>query len=56
MDSGKPTIFIVDDDASFRRALERLLVVNGYQVEPFASALEFMASSDRTSRPGRRTR
>ena len=38
----KPTVFVVDDDASFRRALERLLGANGYQVESFASAMEFI--------------
>ncbi len=42
MDSVKPTVFVVDDDASFSRALERLLVAAGYAVESFASATEFM--------------
>jgi RNA polymerase sigma factor (sigma-70 family) len=46
MDSAKPTVFVVDDDASFRRALERLLGASGYEVEPYASATEFI------NRPG----
>ncbi len=36
------TIFLVDDDASVRRALTRLIKSAGYQVEAFASAREFL--------------
>jgi FixJ family two-component response regulator/signal transduction histidine kinase len=36
------TVFIVDDDASMRRALERQLQRAGYRVEVFASAQEFL--------------
>jgi FixJ family two-component response regulator len=40
-DSG--TVYIVDDDASVRRSLKRLLESAGYSVETFASAGEFIA-------------
>jgi FixJ family two-component response regulator len=36
-------VFIVDDDASVRRSLVRLVSAAGYQVEAFASAREFLA-------------
>lgn len=38
-----PTVFVVDDDASVRRSLGRLLKSAGYQVEIFPSAVEFLA-------------
>ena len=38
-----PTIFLVDDDASVRKSLTRLLEASGYAVEAFASAGEFLA-------------
>ena len=38
-----PTIAIIDDDDSLRRALARLLTASGYQVRTFASATEFLA-------------
>ncbi len=38
-----PVIRVVDDDASFRRALGRLLRASGYSVECYASAGEFLA-------------
>jgi FixJ family two-component response regulator len=37
-----PVIVIVDDDASIRRALHRLVQAKGYTVESFASAREFL--------------
>ena len=37
-----PTIAIVDDDDSVRRALARLLTASGYQVRTFSSATEFL--------------
>jgi FixJ family two-component response regulator len=37
-----PTVFVVDDDASLREALEMLLVNAGWKVETFASAQEFL--------------
>jgi len=38
-----PVIFIVDDDASVRKSLTRVMTTAGYTVEAFASAREFMA-------------
>jgi FixJ family two-component response regulator len=37
-----PLIAIVDDDASVRRALQRLVETAGYTVQTFASAREFL--------------
>ena len=37
-----PIVFIVDDDPSVRKGLERLLKSNGYTVESFVSAQEFL--------------
>jgi RNA polymerase sigma factor (sigma-70 family) len=37
-----PTIHIVDDDDSFRRALSRLLQASGFAVQAYASAGEFL--------------
>jgi FixJ family two-component response regulator len=42
MIGNRPTIFVVDDDPSVRKALERLLVVNGYNALAFSSAEEFL--------------
>ncbi|HOE60820.1 MAG TPA: response regulator transcription factor [Kiritimatiellia bacterium] len=38
----RPTIFLVDDDPSVRKALPRLLQAAGYEVITFASAQEFL--------------
>ena len=47
-----PTIIhVVDDDASFRKAISRLLRAGGYAVRTFASATEFLQSA-RTDAPG----
>jgi FixJ family two-component response regulator len=43
MNETAPTIFVVDDDASVRRSLARLLKSAAYEVELFASATEFLA-------------
>lgn len=40
-------VFVVDDDPTIRRALERLLRSAGHAVETFASAKEFLARSPR---------
>ena len=42
-----PTIAIVDDDDSVRRALARLLSASGYHVRTFASASELLSQSVR---------
>lgn len=42
MNGERPTVFVVDDDRSVRTGLDRLLKVNGYRVESFASAEEFL--------------
>jgi len=41
----RPTIGVVDDDASVRRGLERLLGACGYHVETYQSAREFFDHS-----------
>lgn len=46
-----PTVFVVDDDASFRQAISRLLRGGGYVVETFGSATEFLQFA-RTNAPG----
>jgi FixJ family two-component response regulator len=38
-----PTVYIVDDDPSFCRAVERLLLGLGYRVEAYAVPAEFVA-------------
>jgi len=38
----KPVVYVVDDDPSVRKALERLLRSTGHDVKTFASALEFL--------------
>ncbi|MGB6865097.1 MAG: response regulator [Candidatus Aminicenantaceae bacterium] len=42
MDEYQPTIFVVDDDRSILKSIKRLLQSNGYKVETFPSAHEFM--------------
>ena len=44
-----PLVFVVDDDASVRKSLSRLLVSAGYQVESFASASDFLAREQCTN-------
>jgi FixJ family two-component response regulator len=39
---GVATIFVVDDDPSIRRSMERLIGSTGYAVETFASVQEFL--------------
>jgi FixJ family two-component response regulator len=45
------TVFLVDDDASVRRALTRLIKSGGHQVRTFASAREFLDSDWRAYGP-----
>jgi len=47
----KPLVYVVDDDPSVRKALERLLRSAGYDARTFASALGFM-DSDPPDAPG----
>ena len=51
MSSDKPVVFIIDDDASVRKALTNLLRSVGLQVESFGSAQAFL-SSKRPDGPG----
>lgn len=39
-----PTVYLVDDDESFRVAMARLLRASGVEVKAFASAQDFLAS------------
>jgi FixJ family two-component response regulator len=47
----RPTVFVVDDDASMRDALKNLFRSVGLNVETFAAAQEFL-SRDRSKAPG----
>ena len=47
----RPTVFVVDDDASFLDAISRLVRAGGYKVQTYASATEFLQSA-RTDTPG----
>jgi FixJ family two-component response regulator len=42
----KPLVCIVDDDSSVRRALSRILISSGYQVEVFGSAAAYLNRPD----------
>jgi FixJ family two-component response regulator len=44
MSKERPTIFVVDDDASVREALRNLLRSVGLEVQTFSSAQEFLSS------------
>jgi FixJ family two-component response regulator len=39
-----PLVYLVDDDASFRRSTERLIESAGFRVKPFSSARDFLRS------------
>jgi FixJ family two-component response regulator len=45
MSAGGPDVAIVDDDASVRRGVARLLRLAGYSVRAFTSAREFLEQS-----------
>ena len=51
MTNAVPTVFVVDDDASVRKALSRLLRSAGLGVETFASAQDFLRH-ERPDAPG----
>ena len=42
--NGKGTIYLVDDDASARKGLTRLLLAAGYEVHAYASSVELLKS------------
>ena len=42
MTESKPTVFVIDDDASVRKSLSRLLRSCGFDTETFASAEDFL--------------
>ncbi|MGD0303332.1 MAG: response regulator [Candidatus Acidiferrales bacterium] len=42
MTAAKPTVHIVDDDASFLAAISRLLRASGFEVRTFSSAADFL--------------
>jgi FixJ family two-component response regulator len=42
MTTAPPIVHVVDDDASFRAAIARLLGASGYQVAPYGSASELL--------------
>jgi FixJ family two-component response regulator len=43
--SERPCVHVIDDDASFRRAVSRLLQAEGFSVREYSSAGEFLISS-----------
>jgi two-component system, LuxR family, response regulator FixJ len=45
-----PIVFVIDDDASVRRAVCRLLRSEGFRVETFASGSDFLRALDCTRR------
>jgi hypothetical protein len=47
----RPVVFVVDDDASVRKRLARLVKIVCYEVEAFASVGEFLARPPTTVRP-----
>jgi FixJ family two-component response regulator len=47
MKDTKPVVFIVDDDASVRQSLERLILSMGLAAQSFASAAQFLQSGHR---------
>jgi len=49
--TGDPVIHIVDDDASFRTAISRLLKLSGYEVADYESATSFLRAIE-NARPG----
>jgi FixJ family two-component response regulator len=45
MNAAKPIIHVVDDDASFRIAITRLLRASGHEVRCYPSAVEFLTAA-----------
>jgi FixJ family two-component response regulator len=48
MTAAAPMVYIVDDDASVRKSLTRLVAAAGYRVHAFASAREYLAREPST--------
>ena len=48
MTAPRPTVYVIDDDLSFRRAVSRLLEAAGYEVHGYSSAESFLADAPRT--------
>ena len=46
MNSNEAVVYIVEDDASFRKSVERLIRAVGYKVETFGTANEFLTNAD----------
>jgi len=46
MNATVPIVHVVDDDASFRTAVSRLLRANGFSVKTYSSAQKFLAQRD----------
>ena len=44
METAHPVVYIVEDDCSMRRALERLVQAAGFETQSFGSGGEFLAS------------
>jgi FixJ family two-component response regulator len=44
MSETEAIVFVVDDDLSFPRSVERLIRLAGFKVQPFASAREFLSA------------
>ena len=49
MSNAETTVFVIDDDASVRRASERLIKSVGLRVVTFGSAMEFLNSPVETT-------
>ena len=47
MSETEATVFVVDDDLSFRRSVERLIGLAGFKVRSFGSARDFLAAETR---------
>jgi two-component system CheB/CheR fusion protein len=43
----RPTVFVIDDDASIRQAVDEMLQEHGYVVQTYASSEAFLATSQR---------
>lgn len=52
MNVAMPTVYIVDDDASYLAATSRMLKASGFAVQTFASAGVFLATCGEGSAPG----